>query len=275
MKHPLDPARWELKAQRLPYCLPWPRSFRLGLCVPGSLGYSCLVKKDLFARWQANFWAGLATVLPAVISVAVLGWLFGTVANITDTLLIFLPHKLTHHDQGNGAMYWYWSLVALALAVFLIGFVGLLARNYFGKRLIEWVDSALLKVPLLNKIYGATKQVNDAFSSTNKTAFRTVVLVEFPRAGMYSMGFITSEQQDEVRARTGEKVVCVFIPTTPNPTSGFLVLVPESEVTKLEMSVADGIKYIISLGSIMPEVSSHLGRPVKTAAIDLTAAGHG
>ena len=210
------------------------------------------MKNDLFARWQANFWAGLAIVLPAVISVAVLGWLFGTVANITDSLLIFLPRRLTHHDQGNGAMYWYWSLVALLLAVFLIGFVGLLARNYFGKRLIEWVDSALLKIPLLNKIYGATKQVNDAFSSTNKTAFRTVVLVEFPREGIYSMGFITSEQHDEVQIKTKQKVVCVFIPTTPNPTSGFLVLVPEYKVTKLEMSVADGVKYIISLGAIAP-----------------------
>jgi uncharacterized membrane protein len=232
------------------------------------------VKNDLFARWQANFWAGLAIVLPAVISVAVLGWLFGTVANITDSLLIFLPRKLTHHNQGNGPMYWYWSVVALLLAVFLIGAVGLLARNYFGKRLIEWVDSALLRVPLLNKIYGATKQVNDAFSSTNKTAFRTVVLVEFPREGVYSMGFITSEQQDEVRMKTGQKLVCVFIPTTPNPTSGFLVLTPESEVTKLDMSVADGIKYIISLGSIIPEYTPSLGRPVKVPAIELTSAGH-
>jgi uncharacterized membrane protein len=233
------------------------------------------VKNNLFARWQANFWAGLAIVLPAVISVAVLVWLFGTVANITDSLLIFLPRKLTHHDQGNGAMYWYWSLFALVLAVFLIGSVGLLARNYFGKRLIEWVDSALLKVPLLNKIYGATKQVNDAFSSTNKTAFRTVVLVEFPRAGLFSVGFITSEQHDEIQAKTKERVVCVFIPTTPNPTSGFLVLIPETEVIKLDMSVADGIKYIISLGSIMPEYPSNLGREVRTSTIDLTTAGHG
>jgi len=233
------------------------------------------VKNDLFARWQANFWAGLAIVLPAVISVAVLGWLFGTVANITDSLLIFLPRKLTHHNQGNGPMYWYWSVVALLLAVFLIGAVGLLARNYFGKRLIEWVDSALLKVPLLNKIYGATKQVNDAFSSTNKTAFRTVVLVEFPREGLYSMGFITSEQQDEVLMKTGQRLVCVFIPTTPNPTSGFLVLTPESQVTKLDMTVADGIKYIISLGSIIPDYTPNLGRPVRAPAIELTSAGHG
>jgi uncharacterized membrane protein len=210
------------------------------------------VKKSLFASWQANFWAGLAIVLPAVISLAVLRWLFGTVANITDTLLIFLPTKLTHHDAGNGPMYWYWSLVALVLAVFLIGTVGLLARNYFGRKIIEWVDSALLRIPLLNKIYGATKQVNDAFSSGNKTAFRTVVLMEFPHPGVYSIGFITSDQQEEVEAKTGQKVVCVFVPATPNPTSGFLLMVPEGKVIKLEMSVPDAIKYIISLGSILP-----------------------
>ena len=210
------------------------------------------MKKSLFASWQANFWAGLAIVLPAVISLAVLRWLFGTVANITDTLLIFLPTKLTHHDAGNGPMYWYWSLVALVLAVFLIGTVGLLARNYFGRKIIEWVDSALLRIPLLNKIYGATKQVNDAFSSGNKTAFRTVVLMEFPHPGVYSIGFITSDQQEEVEAKTGQKVVCVFVSATPNPTSGFLLMVPEGKVIKLEMSVPDAIKYIISLGAILP-----------------------
>jgi uncharacterized membrane protein len=210
------------------------------------------VKKKILARWQANFWAGLAIVLPGVISIAVLRWLFGTVANITDTLLIFLPAKLTHHDQGSGPMYWYWSLVALVLATFLIGTVGLLARNYFGKRIIEWVDSALMRIPLLNKIYSATKQVNEAFSSTDKTAFRTVVLVEFPRAGVYSIGFITGDRPEAVQARTGQKVVCVFVPLTPNPTSGFLLMVPEEDVIKLDMSVPDAIKYVISLGAILP-----------------------
>jgi uncharacterized membrane protein len=233
------------------------------------------VKNSLFARWQANFWAGLAIVLPAVISVAVLVWLFGTVANITDTLLIFLPRIWTHHDQGNGPMHWYWSLTALVLAIFLIGFVGLLARNYFGKRIIKWVDSALLRVPLLNKVYSATKQVNDAFSSTNKTAFRTVVLVEFPRPGVYSIGFITSEQHPEVQAKTNEKVVCVFVPTTPNPTGGFLLLVPKDKVTKLEMSVPDGIKYVISLGSILPDYPPSPGRLVRGTAGNLTPLSHG
>jgi uncharacterized membrane protein len=210
------------------------------------------VKKSLFARWQANFWAGLVIVLPAVISLAVLRWLFGTVANITDTLLIFLPSRLTHHDQGSGPMFWYWSLVALLVAIFLIGVVGLLARNYFGRKMIEWVDSALLRIPLLNKIYSATKQVNDAFSTSNKSAFRTVVLVQFPHAEVWSIAFITSEQQLEVETKIGQKVVCVFVPATPNPTSGFLLMVPESKVIKLDMSVPDAIKYVISLGAILP-----------------------
>ncbi len=230
------------------------------------------MKNSLWARWQANFLAGLAIVLPGVISVAVLIWLFGTVANITDTLLIFLPRKLTHHNGGDGPMYWYWSAVALALAVFLIGVVGLLARNYFGKRAIEWTDSTLLRIPLLNKIYSATKQVNDAFSSGNKTAFRTVVLIEYPRKGVYSVGFITSEPNDEIQQKTKEKVVCVFVPTTPNPTGGFLLLVPEEQVTKLDMSVADGIKYVISLGAIMPEHIPASRRGLQPARPSLTAA---
>jgi uncharacterized membrane protein len=105
----------------------------------------------------------------------------------------------------------------------------------------------------LNKIYGTVKQVNEAFSSNQKSAFRQVVLVEFPRAGHYSIGFVTGEQTQEVQLKTPEKVVSVFVPTTPNPTSGFLVLVPERSLTKLDMTVADGIKFIISLGSVSPE----------------------
>lgn len=211
------------------------------------------MNKAPLANWRTNFFTGLAVVLPAVVSVAVLVWLFGTVANITDTLLIFLPRDLTHQDSGKGAMYWYWSFVALVLAVILISVVGLLTRHYLGKQMIELVDGALLRVPLLNKIYATIKQVNEAFSTNKKTAFKTVVLVEFPREGMRSIGFITSEQHDEIQAKAREKVVCVFIPTTPNPTSGFLVLVPEDKIVKLDMSVAEAIKYIISLGSISPE----------------------
>jgi uncharacterized membrane protein len=244
------------------------------MATANGLRYTGRVNKSLFARWQANFLAGLVIVLPAVISIAALLWIFSTVANITDTLLFFLPTTLTHHNDGQGPMFWYWSLAALVLAIFLIGGVGVLARYYFGKRLIEWVDSGLLRIPLLNKIYGAMKQINDAFSTSNKTAFRTVVLVEYPRAGIYSMGFVTSEQHGEPQKKLAEKVVCVFVPATPNPTSGFLILVPEAKVIKLDLSVAEGIKYILSLGSIIPEHSPLLPREARVPAVDLTTAGH-
>jgi uncharacterized membrane protein len=211
------------------------------------------VKKTLFGRWRANFLAGLAVVLPAVISIAVLVWLFGTVSNITDLLLFFVPRDITHRGDGTGPMYWYWSAMAFLVGVGLVSAVGLAARYYIGKRLIKLMDDVMLRVPLLNKIYGAIKQVNEAFTSGKKSAFKTVVLVEYPRKGMYSIGFITSEQHDEVQAKTKEKVVCVFIPTTPNPTSGWLAMVPEHEVARLEMSVADAIKLIISLGAVSPE----------------------
>ena len=229
------------------------------------------MQKSIFARWRANFWAGLVIVLPAVISLAVLRWLFGTVANITDTLLIFVPAEFTHHDHGNGPMYWYWSLAALLLAAAMISIVGLLARYYFGQKVIEWVDTTLMSIPLLNKIYSATKQVNDAFSATNKTAFRTVVLVEFPRAGVFSIGFITGDPQEQVRVKTGQKLACVFVPLTPNPTSGFLLMVPEEALIKLDMSVPDAIKYVISLGAILPESVPSLspngrGSPVEVPA---------
>jgi uncharacterized membrane protein len=210
------------------------------------------VKKSFFTRWRSSFLTGFAITLPAIVSIAAALWVFKTVSNLTDLLLFFLPKTITHADSGRGDMYWYWSVVALLLAVALISVVGLLARYYIGKRLIEWLDGLMMHVPLLNKFYGAIKQVNEAFAG-HKNTFKTVVMVEFPSAGIYSIGFITNDQKDEVRQKTKEKVVCVFVPTTPNPTSGFLILVPEEKITKLDMSVADGIKYIVSLGSISPE----------------------
>lgn len=208
--------------------------------------------KSQFQRWRGNFLTGLAVVLPAVITLAIVRWLFGTVSSITDLLLFFLPRALTHEHGGEGPMYWYWSLAALALAVVLLVIVGRAARNYFGRRIIEIVDLWISRVPLMNKIYGTIKQVNLAFSSSKKSAFKQVVLIEYPRKGVYTVAFVTSEDHPEASARLGTDTVGVFVPTTPNPTSGFLLVVPRAEVIPLDMSVADGIKYVISLGSVVP-----------------------
>lgn len=215
-----------------------------------------MVQKSFSARCRSNFLAGFFLVLPAVISFAVVKWVFGTVSSVTDWLLFFLPRQITHADGGDGPVLWYWSVVALALAVLLISLVGRLARNYFGRKLIEWTDALMLGIPLFNKVYSTIKQVNAAFSVGGSNSFQTVVRVEFPCAGMYSVGFLTSEQQHREVFKTQEKLVCVFIPTTPNPTSGFMVMVPEGKVVRLDLSVSDGLKYIVSLGAIAPEAGA-------------------
>lgn len=214
--------------------------------------------KQPINRWQANFYTGLAIVLPAIVSLAIVKWLFGTVSNVTDFLLFFLKwipieKRWIYVNGVSGEMLLHWKLLALALAVTLITLVGRFARHYLGKKAIQLLDFAMLKVPLLNKIYGAIKQVNEAFTMSKGSSFQQVVLLEFPRPGIYSLGFITNEDHQEVQSRTAQTVVSVFVPTTPNPTSGFIVLVPDTDLIKLEMSVADGLKFIVSLGSVAPE----------------------
>jgi uncharacterized membrane protein len=205
-------------------------------------------ENDPLAQFRANFFTGLAIVMPAVISIAVVIWLFRNVANLTDYLLFFVPRQTTHAEAGRGEMYWYWSLCAFVFAIVLVTLIGRFGRNYFARKALEWMDTALLRIPLVNKIYGTVKQVNESFSS-NKSSFKQVVLVTFPHKESRSIGFVTGEQ----RGLDSHKWISVFIPTTPNPTSGFLILVRETEITKLDISVADGIKLIISLGAISPD----------------------
>lgn len=227
------------------------------------------MRKTFFARWRRSFLTGLAVLLPALLTLAAMKWIFGTISSFTDTLLFFLPHfldtKLIYTNGQDGAMFWYWSLLALVLAAGIITVIGVLAQYYIGRRMLEWLDTAMMNVPVVNKFYGAIKQVNEAFAG-NKNSFKTVVLVEFPREGIFSVGFITNDQHSVAPQKTGGKFVAVFIPTTPNPTSGFLILVPEDKVTKLDMSVADGIKYIVSLGSISPGLAQNSSAPSSSSS---------
>ena len=222
--------------------------------------------------WRKSFFAGLAVVLPAVVSLAIVVFLFDSLTNFTDKVLFFLPRSMTHQSglsgPGTGQIHWYWKLLAMLVVVQFITMIGRFARHYIGRKLIEGAEQLVLRVPLVNKIYGAVKQVNQAFSSENKTAFKQVVLVEFPRKGMYSVGFVTGEQHHEVQYKTRENVVSIFIPTTPNPTTGFLILVSEQELIRLEMPVADGIKFIISLGAVSPDYRVNLPQGTSPAVGD-------
>jgi len=137
-----------------------------------------------------------------------------------------------------------------------VGLIGRMTRYYIGKKLIGLVDLIMLKVPLINRIYAAVKQVNEAFTSKKQSSFKQVVLVEFPGKGLYSIGFLTGESHSEIESQLKQEVVSVFVSTTPNPTTGFLVFLERNKVRKLSMSVADGIKYIISLGAVAPQFLS-------------------
>lgn len=214
------------------------------------------MKQTLLARWRGSFLTGLAVILPGVVTIAVIKWFFGTIATFTDSLLFFLPENWTHQDAGRGPMYWYWSVAAILAAIGLVTLVGVLTRYYIGKRIIAWFDGAMLRLPLLNKIYATLKQLNAAFTSGKMTPFKGVVQIEFPGAGSYAVGFTTGDQPGLLAPRSTERLVSVFVPTTPFLTSGFLILVPGSKVLRLDMSVAEGIKYIISLGAIAPETTA-------------------
>jgi len=128
------------------------------------------------ARWRASFLTGLAIVLPGVITLAVVKWFFGTISSFTDTLLFFLrwwlDPRAIYVDGVAGPLFWYWSGLAILLAITLVSVVGVLARYYFGKRLIAWADNMMLRVPVLNKIYGTIKQVDEAFTSGKKSSFK-------------------------------------------------------------------------------------------------------
>lgn len=206
--------------------------------------------KTLWAHGRADFLAGLAVVLPVAVSVAVVIWLFGAVSNLTDSLLVFVPKDWIRN--GEGSLHLYSRVLALLAALLLIGLVGRLGRYYFGKKLIQGVDVILMRVPLLNRLYTGLKQIHEAFTSSKASSFKQVVLVEFPRPGLYSLGFMTGAKNVEAQTKTQRRLLGVFVPTPPL-TSGSIVLVPEADVVKLDMSVADGLKFIMSLGSVSPD----------------------
>jgi uncharacterized membrane protein len=201
-----------------------------------------------------SFFAGLLVVLPAAASVLILVGLFKWVTNF------MLPEML--RQQMLTPVY---RIVALLTFIAFTTLVGWVTRLVVGKRMIALVENMIGCVPLLNKTYGFMKEISQTLLSGRKTMFQRVVLVQFPRAGVYSIGFVTSETEGEAQEKTKETVINVFVPTTPNPTSGFLILVPREQLTNLDMTVAEGMKLVISGGAVVP--------PFKPARLRLDTSG--
>ena len=134
----------------------------------------------------------------------------------------------------------------------LIVLVGMATANIVGRRIVAYGDRVFSRTPVVRSIYNAVKQIVDAFASSSDGAFQQVVLVEYPRQGTYALGFLTSSIKGEVAEHIGTDVVAVFIPTTPNPTSGMLILLPRASVHNLDMTVDEGLKLIVSGGVVTP-----------------------
>ena len=150
--------------------------------------------------------------------------------------------------------------IGIIIAIIMVLLTGLIAANYFGNRIIRAWDSFLDRIPLIRSIYSPLKKFAELVLSDQTQNFSKVLLIEYPRKGVFSLCFQTSKELGEVQNHSGEELVCVYIPTTPNPTSGYIVLVPQNEVKELEMSVEDALKMIISLGVVVPDPSALLDK---------------
>lgn len=196
---------------------------------------------------RRNFLAGVVVIIPALVTY----WLIVFVLTPFDALFIRrLMTKLEPYYLG--VVNAYIIKAGLYLAVFaIIIFIGFGTRVLVLKKLFSYLERKFFQVPMLGKVYSATKEISHAFLGQSKGIFTRVVLVQFPHKGIYAVGFVTSEGRGEVQDKTLEKVINVFVPTTPNPTSGFLLLVPDKDLIRLDMSIDEGLKLVIS-GGIVP-----------------------
>lgn len=188
--------------------------------------------------------AGLLVIVPVAITVWVLQWIIGT---LDQTLLIlpagWQPDKLLGvHIPGFG--------VLLALAILLA--VGAAASNFFGRTLLKWWDAALGRIPVVRSIYSSVKQVSDTLFSESGNAFRTAVLIQWPRENMWTIGFVTGTPGGDVTNYLQGDYYSVYVPTTPNPTGGYFVMLRREDCIELKMSVDEALKYIVSMGVVVP-----------------------
>ncbi|NLO22481.1 MAG: DUF502 domain-containing protein [Syntrophomonadaceae bacterium] len=184
-------------------------------------------------RILSMFVAGLATLLPVYISIWLIVWLFNMVDNILKPLL----------EPIIGCAVPGLGFIIIITLIVLLGFI---STNYLGHRILGWWENIMQNIPLLGKVYGTIKRITDSLFSSNKSAFRQVALLEFPRPGIYSLGFITNDEFPYINKDT----YSIFIPTTPNPTSGWFVVLPREDVTILDISVDQGMEIIISAGMV-------------------------
>jgi len=197
-------------------------------------------KKSIFARIRNNFIAGIVVLIPIGIT------LYLTLAIVKVSSKI-LPKEI----NPNNYLPYNIPGIEIIIALILITLIGWLSLSFIGKKLLNIFDNILNKIPILRTIYSAFSQMLDTFTKS-KTNKQNVVLVEYPRKGTWAVGFATNKNTGEIKNKIGQEVVNVFVPTTPNPTSGFLLMFPKEDVIYLDISFEQASKFIVSAGSTNP-----------------------
>ena len=198
-------------------------------------------KRSIFSRLRNNFIAGIVVLIPIGITLYLTVFFINVSSNIIPKE-INPNHYLPYNIPG----------LEILIAIIFITFVGWVSLSFIGKKLFDLFENVLNKIPILRTIYSAVGQLTETFAKS-KGDKKSVVLVQYPRKGVWAVGFATKENEGEIKNKVGEELLNVFIPTTPNPTSGFLLMFPKSEVIYLDMTFEEASKFIVSAGTSIPK----------------------
>lgn len=212
-------------------------------------------KKGLMARIRSWFLTGLLVTAPVMLTIYIT-WLFIDIIDSNVNALI--PNRLRELIEIKAPHIGALPGLGLLIGLIVITFIGALAAGFFGRWLIRIGENILNRMPVVRTIYGASKQILETILTTQSNAFREVVLVEYPRKNLWVVGFVTGNTEGEVGRKISDDTVNVFIPTTPNPTSGFLLFCPKKDLIYLDMGVEDAVKLVVSGGIVTPDVARQL-----------------
>ncbi|NQT95433.1 MAG: DUF502 domain-containing protein [Candidatus Omnitrophica bacterium] len=208
-----------------------------------------MLKKFLRFFWD-NFIAGIVVILPITITIFVIRFLVIKLNKVMlNPVVLWLSPHILEEEQG---LFLAKTIVFLA-AIFIVVLIGLMTRVLIIRRTFSFFEKLLYKLPMVNKMYGAIKEISNAFLGKRKSGFKRVVLVEYPRKGIFTIGFVTSEAKSSLQESAGQDgLINIYVPTTPNPTSGMLVLFDKKDAIPLDLSVEEALKVVISAGTITP-----------------------
>ena len=215
--------------------------------------YERPVIKEFNRRLRNIFLAGFLVTLPIALTLFILNFLFKSLDALSPTFTHWLIMLGAPLPEGYRVPF-----LGVIMTFIIVFFIGALTTNIFGKKLLQLWEGLVGKIPFVRRIYKGAKQVVSSFATVDTESFTKVVLVEFPRKGVHALAFVTGKTRGELQRLTSDNHINIFVPTTPNPTSGFIIFTDPSEVVELDMTIEEGIKYVVSGGIVTPEQARKL-----------------